>query len=42
MAPYEVTHVGGSIEHYNDEAGAVWIKRLTDVFDNVVWDQSNS
>jgi len=37
MAPYEVTHVGGSIEHYNDEAGAVWIKRLTDVFDNVVW-----
>jgi len=37
MAPYEVTHVGGSIEHYNEEAGAVWIKRLTDVFDNVVW-----
>ena len=37
MAPYEVTHVGGSIEHYNDEAGAVWIKRLTDVFNNVVW-----
>ena len=37
MAPYEVTHVGGSIEHYNDEAGAVWIKRLTDVFDNIVW-----
>ena len=37
MAPYEVTHVGGSIEHYNDEAGAVWVKRLTDVFDNVVW-----
>ena len=37
MAPYEVTHVGGSIEHYNDEAGAVWIKRITDVFNNVVW-----
>ena len=37
MAPCEVTHVGGSIEHYNEEAGAVWIKRLTDVFDNVVW-----
>ena len=37
MAPYEVTNAGGSIEHYNDEAGAVWIKRLTDVFDNVVW-----
>lgn len=37
MAPYEVTHVGGSIEHYNEEAGAVWIKRLTEVFDHLVW-----
>ena len=37
MAPYEVTHVGGSIEHYNEEAGAVWLKRLTDVFGHVVW-----
>ena len=37
MAPYEVTHVGGSIEHYNEEAGAVWLKRLTDVFDHMVW-----
>ena len=37
MAPYEVTSPGGSVEYNNDEAGAVWIKRLTDVFDNVVW-----
>ncbi len=37
MAPYEVTHIGGSIEHYNEEAGAVWIKRITDVFDHVAW-----
>ena len=37
MAPYEVTHVGGSIEHYNEEAGAVWIKRFTEVFDHMVW-----
>jgi uncharacterized protein with von Willebrand factor type A (vWA) domain len=37
MAPYEITHVGGSIEHYNEEAGAVWIKRLTEVFENFVW-----
>ena len=37
MAPYEITHVGGSIEHYNEEAGAVWIKRLTDHFDQIVW-----
>ena len=26
MAPYEITHVGGSIEHYNEEAGATWLR----------------
>ena len=37
MAPYEITHVGGSIEHYNEEAGAVWMQRVTDAFENLVW-----
>ncbi len=37
MAPYEVTHVGGSIEHYNEEPGAIWIKRLAEVYDHMVW-----
>lgn len=37
MAPYEVTHVGGSIEHYNEEPGATWIQRLTDAYDQMVW-----
>lgn len=37
MAPYEVTHSGGSVEHWNDEAGAVWLQRLKDKFDKVVW-----
>ena len=37
MAPYEITHVGGSIEHYNEESGAVWMKRMNDSFDNIVW-----
>jgi uncharacterized protein len=37
MAPYEITHVGGSIEHYNEESGATWIKRLTEHFENIVW-----
>jgi hypothetical protein len=37
MAPYEVTHIGGSIEHYNEEAGATWMSRLTNHFDNIVW-----
>ncbi|MCY4266110.1 MAG: hypothetical protein OXE78_14850 [Gammaproteobacteria bacterium] len=37
MAPYEITHVGGSIEHYNEEAGAVWMQRIADSFEHLVW-----
>ena len=37
MAPYEITHVGGSIEHYNEEPGAVWMSRMTDAFERLVW-----
>lgn len=37
MAPYEVTHTGGSVEHWNDEAGAVWMQRMTDHFSKLVW-----
>ena len=37
MAPYEITHAGGSIEHYNEEAGAVWLQRVTEAFEHFVW-----
>lgn len=37
MAPYEVTSVGGSVEHWNDEPGALWIKRMKEHFSKVVW-----
>ena len=37
MAPYEITHVGGSIEHYNEEAGTTWMQRLADRFAHLVW-----
>ncbi len=37
MAPYEITHAGGSIEHWNEEPGAVWMKRLKDHFKKVIW-----
>ena len=37
MAPYEITHAGGSIEHDNEEAGAVWCQRITDAFEHFVW-----
>lgn len=37
MSPYEITYSGGSVEHWNEEASSVWIKRLTDHFDDVIW-----
>ncbi|HMI40850.1 MAG TPA: VWA domain-containing protein [Sphingomicrobium sp.] len=37
MSPYEVSHPGGSIEHMNEEAGAVWLKRLTDTYHSAAW-----
>ena len=37
MAPYEITHVGGSVEHRNDEAGAVWLRRLVDAWPSAAW-----
>ena len=37
MSPYEVTQPGGSVEHMNEEAGAVWLKRMTDVYSHCVW-----
>lgn len=37
MAPYEVTHSGGSVEHWNDEPGAVWLQRMVDHYDKMVW-----
>lgn len=37
MAPYEITHAGGSVEHWNDEPGAVWVRRLVETYDRVVW-----
>ena len=37
MAPYEITHSGGSVEHWNEEPGALWMQRITDLYDRVVW-----
>jgi uncharacterized protein with von Willebrand factor type A (vWA) domain len=37
MSPYEITHPGGSVEHYNEEAGAVWLKRMADTYPSAVW-----
>ena len=37
MSPYEITYSGGSVEHWNDEAGAEWLQRITDIYQNVIW-----
>lgn len=37
MSPYEITHAGGSVEHWNKEAGAVWLDRVTGHFRKVAW-----
>jgi uncharacterized protein len=37
MSPYEITQPGGSVEHWNEETGAVWLARVAQVFPHVVW-----
>ncbi len=37
MSPYEILQPGGSVEHWNPEAGAVWMQRLTAHFPRLVW-----
>jgi uncharacterized protein with von Willebrand factor type A (vWA) domain len=37
MSPYEILYPGGSVEHWNEEAGAVWFKRLLDAYPRTVW-----
>jgi len=37
MSPYEIAYSGGSIEHWNEEAGALWLERITSHFDSVAW-----
>jgi uncharacterized protein with von Willebrand factor type A (vWA) domain len=37
MSPYEITHPGGSVEHWNEEAGAVWAHRILNRFEKAVW-----
>ena len=37
MSPYEVTEAGGSVEHWNEESGIVWMSRLREHFSRLVW-----
>ncbi|MEO8164245.1 MAG: VWA domain-containing protein, partial [Betaproteobacteria bacterium] len=37
MSPYEIGYPGGSVEHHNEEAGAVWLRRMLDVYPHAAW-----
>jgi uncharacterized protein len=37
MSPYEITHPGGSVEHWNAESGEDWMIRLKEHFPRAIW-----
>ncbi len=37
MSPYEITYPGGSVEHWNEEPGAIWLQRLAQIYERLVW-----
>jgi uncharacterized protein with von Willebrand factor type A (vWA) domain len=37
MSPYETVHPGGSVEHWNEEPGAVWMRRALGVYQKAIW-----
>lgn len=37
MSPYEISHPGGSVEHFNEEAGATWLSRVVNTYPATVW-----
>jgi uncharacterized protein with von Willebrand factor type A (vWA) domain len=37
MSPYEIVYAGGSVEHWNEEPGAAWIKRLLNTYSKAIW-----
>ncbi len=37
MGPYEVTEPGGSVEHWNEESGATWMRRVLGRWPKAIW-----
>ena len=37
MSPYEIEQPGGSVEHWNEEAGRVWMQRIASHFPRLAW-----
>lgn len=37
MSPYEISSVGGSVEHWNEEAGEAWMRRFANTYERLIW-----
>ena len=37
MSPYEIAYPGGSVEHWNEEPGQVWLDRLLTTYPSAIW-----
>jgi uncharacterized protein with von Willebrand factor type A (vWA) domain len=37
MSPYEIVAPGGSVEHFNEETGAIWMERVARTYPACVW-----
>jgi uncharacterized protein with von Willebrand factor type A (vWA) domain len=37
MSPYEILYPGGSVEHWNEEPGAEWLRRMLAAWPSAVW-----
>jgi hypothetical protein len=37
MSPYEIMHPGGSVDHFNEEPGIVWLQRIRESFPHSLW-----
>lgn len=37
MSPYELTHIGGSVEHWNEAPGAAYLEQIAEHFPRVAW-----
>jgi uncharacterized protein len=37
MSPYEILYPGGSVEHWNEEAGEAWLARVAQIYPNIAW-----
>ncbi len=37
MSPYEIVAAGGSVEHWNEEPGQLWMARVLNTYKHAVW-----